>query len=231
MKIEDKEFQQLKKQVQRRTLRNNVSITLLVLAALLGFVGFGISWYYNIGPFQQAKVAWVPDNQFRLMGESQDELHLLFDSYGVYGYNTQAKAITVYLDYYEQAERKTHMPIVSMETEGEATDYNGKLYWGLFPSENKNDHITKWELKTVIQQGSGKSAGQVDLADIVDFDSTSFTMWQSNITSKEAIKTDKQLYLLHMNTSGISYTNFADNFTEENLKTAGNTLVVYAVFD
>jgi hypothetical protein len=211
------------KKFKRKNLRTILAFLLSLFSILIISLGIYLN-HYNYWPFQNNKVAGVPDNQLVQVDNQADLSSLLFAYGSQLKFNTTATSLTVYFDHYRNGELNAHENVASLEYDQE-TSLNGYLNLGISKENN--------QLLIDLFSNGAMSQTTTDLADY-DFPLNKDVRQLGGVLTIENGKVNLQenkkiplLYLAEGNEGLKIYDDMENNLATENLKTLSNAYVIY----
>lgn len=196
-------------------------IIILVVVALI------YCKHMNLWLFQGDKVAGLPDNHLKVADKkTEGPVSLLFASSGEILFNSKAKYISAYIDYYEKDKRKKHDSI--FETGVEKGGINGSFNWGTL--SKADDGVLPQELRiNMARTDSSVSTGNFVFPKI-KWDDAEGAASSFNAFSPGKIKLGKKYVVQTWSSDGRAYGEAADIFSKQALRHSNQTIIFYIVF-
>lgn len=196
-------------------------IIIIVLAALI------YCKHMNFWPFQGDKIAGLPDDHLKVADKKvEGPVSLLFASSGEILFNSKAKYISAYIDYYEKDKRKKHELLMQIGVE--KGGLNGAFDWGMF--SKTNDVILPSEGKIRIIKTDSAETSKSFKFPVIKGGDENITTSSFSAFSSEKIKLGKKYIVQTWATDGRAYGEAADIFSKKALRHSNQTIIFYIVF-
>lgn len=196
-------------------------IIIIVLAALI------YCKHMNFWPFQGDKIAGLPDDHLKVADKKvEGPVSLLFASSGEILFNSKAKYISAYIDYYEKDKRKKHELLMQIGVE--KGGLNGAFDWGMF--SKTNDVILPSEGKIRIIKTDSAETSKSFKFPVIKWGDKNITASSFNAFSSGKIKLGKKYIVQTWTSDGRAYGEAADIFSKKALRHSNQTIIFYIVF-
>ena len=198
--------------------RSKLAVALLAVLLVAASVS-GYMWHTNRGPFQDNRVAGLPDGRVRVLDAEPSHMDLLFHRRGGVSFNHFGEGVHVYLAHYLGDELVLHESIASISTQGD-WDFNGTVLWGVTIEDLPH------ELRVHLLVGGAMSRGYFDFS---QFDFELGLMAGPSLPSS-AIRRGERHILQRWLATGIMPVDDSRVFDPENLRRYGESAFLYVVF-
>ncbi|EUJ28551.1 Uncharacterised protein [Listeria grayi] len=199
----------------------SIIIIIIVLAALI------YCKHMNFWPFQGDKIAGLPDDHLKVADKKvEGPVSLLFASSGEILFNSKAKYISAYIDYYEKDKRKKHELI--FETGMEKGGISGSFNWGTL--SNADEGVLPKELRMNMASPNGSVSTGNFVFPKIKWDDTEGAASSFNAFSPVKIKLGKKYIVQTWRSDGRAYGEAADIFSKKALRHSNQTVIFYIVF-
>ncbi|CAM3351589.1 hypothetical protein [Vagococcus fessus] len=226
MELNDNEFEKLVGKSKKKRYLTTMLISLVTVLIVSGITVGGYQFYYNYYPFQGSEAPGVPNGKLVVKDNDIGVLKLLIDSSGSYGFNSDAKEVSLYIDAYEKGEKVKHELVTSVGIESRGM--SGSIDWLMEPSQDdKKLGKLKAEIMTT---GGGSTRGEFDLGTL-NFDTSNGVGSSGEIEDSMKITPNKEYFLRWWTTGGNVYSTLKDTLAEHKKSEAEQVVVLYVVFE
>lgn len=197
------------------------SIIIIVVAALI------YCKHMNFWPFQGDKIAGLPDDHLKIADKKvEGPVSLLFVSSGEILFNSKAKYISAYIDYYEKDKRKKRELLTQIGVE--KAGMNGTFDWGMF--SKTNDAILPSEGRIKITKTDSTETSQTFKFPVIKWEDQNMTASSFHAFSSGKIKLGRKYIIQTWATDGRAYGEAADILSKKTLQHSKQTIIFYIVF-